>query len=259
MILCRYDHAGTASFGLVESGSVTRIEGDPFGAWRKTGESVALASAKLLVPIMPGTFYAIGSNYERHVVERAKVRGKPPKFYDEPRVGYRANSALVPTGANIVKPKGSGPTFQYEAELVAVVGRTMRNVSAEEARAGIFGWTIGNDVTERAWQRDDPTNLRGKNADTFKPMGPWIATDVSPDDMTTKVSLNKKVVHEFRTGAMLFDAGAVIASIARTNTLHPGDVVWLGTDELPLDMKAGDQIDIEISGIGTLSNTVVDE
>ena len=159
MLWCRYDHAGTASFGLVEDGSIARVEGDPFGAWRKTGESVALADAKLLVPILPGTFYAIGSNYERHVVERAKVRGKPPKFYDEPRVGYRANSALVPTGADIVKPKGSGPDFQYEAELVAVVGRTMRNVSAEEARAG--------DLRLYDRQRRHRTRLAARRSDEF--------------------------------------------------------------------------------------------
>jgi 2-keto-4-pentenoate hydratase/2-oxohepta-3-ene-1,7-dioic acid hydratase in catechol pathway len=132
-------------------------------------------------------------------------------------------------------------------------------VSADEATAGIFGWTIGNDVTERTWQRDDPTNLRGKNADTFKPMGPWIATGIEPRDMTTNVRLNGATVHSFPTGNMLFSAGEVISDISRTNTLSPGDVVWLGTDEVPRSLNPGDTIEIEITGIGALRNRVVAE
>jgi 2-keto-4-pentenoate hydratase/2-oxohepta-3-ene-1,7-dioic acid hydratase in catechol pathway len=259
VIWCRFEADGVPVFGLVEGEKVLAIEGSPFATWTKTGKSTPLASVDLLVPVLPGTFYAIGSNYENHVVERSKIRGTAPKFYKEPRVGYRANSALVPHGAHIVKPKGSGPNFQYEAELVAVIGKKARNVTPEEATDHIFGWTIGNDVTGRAWQRDDPTNLRGKNADTFKPMGPWIVTDVSPKDMVTTVTLNGNVVHKFRTGNMLFDAGTVISAISRTNTLFPGDVVWLGTDELPQNLKPGDTLDIEISGVGLLRNSVVAE
>jgi 2-keto-4-pentenoate hydratase/2-oxohepta-3-ene-1,7-dioic acid hydratase in catechol pathway len=209
--------------------------------------------------VAPPTFYAIGSNYHNHVVGRAKVKGTQPKFYESPRVGYRANSALIATGEDIVKPKDAGPDFEYEGELVAVIGKPMRRVSADEATAGIFGWTIGNDVTERAWQRNDPTNLRGKNADTFKPMGPWIATGIEPRDLTTNVRLNGETVHSFPTGNMLFSAAEVIADISRTNTLSPGDVVWLGTDEVPRRLKPGDTIEIEITGIGVLRNRVVAE
>lgn len=259
MIWCRFETNGVPVFGLVEDEKVVEVEGSPFAAWTKTGKSQPLSAVDLLVPVIPGTFYAIGSNYKNHVVARSEVKGGPPKFYEEPRVGYRANSALVAHGANIVKPKGSGPDFQYEAELVAVIGKKARNVTPEEANDYIFGWTIGNDVTERTWQRDDPTNLRGKNADTFKPMGPWIVTDVSPNDMLTTVTLNGDVVHTFRTGDMLFDAGTVISAISQTNTLFPGDVVWLGTDELPLNLKPGDTLEIEISGVGLLRNSVTAE
>jgi 2-keto-4-pentenoate hydratase/2-oxohepta-3-ene-1,7-dioic acid hydratase in catechol pathway len=256
---CRFERADNVAFGLVNGDIITEVEGSPFNDWKTTDRRFDLSKVQLLVPVVPGTFYAIGSNYERHIVERSKVKGTPPKFYKEPRVGYRANSALIPSNAAIVKPEGSGSQFQYEGELVAVIGRTTRNVTPEEATNNIFGWTIGNDVTERTWQKDDPTNLRGKNADTFKPMGPWIATGISPKDMTTTVRLNGKQVHEFDTGNMLFSAGEVISSIARTNTLSPGDVVWLGTDELPLNLSAGDVIEIEISGIGVLRNPVVAE
>jgi 2-keto-4-pentenoate hydratase/2-oxohepta-3-ene-1,7-dioic acid hydratase in catechol pathway len=187
------------------------------------------------------------------------VKGTKPKFYDTPRVGYRANSALIATGEDIVKPKDSGPRFEYEGELVAVIGKPARRLSPADAAECIFGWTIGNDLTERDWQRDDPTNLRGKNADTFKPMGPWIVTGLDPRDMTTTVRLNGKTVHSFPTGNMLFGAAEVISAVSRYNTLSPRDVVWLGTDEVPQSVKPGDIIEIEISGIGVLRNRVVAE
>ena len=260
MIWCRFQKDAAVSYGIVEDDTVVAVEGDPFAAHRRTAQKYPLSEIKLLVPVLPPTFYAIGSNYRTHVIERSKAKGfKEPKFYDRPRVGYRANSALIATGENIVKPADSGPRFEYEGELVAVIGKRCRNVSPEEATACIFGWTIGNDVTERDWQKNDPTNLRGKNADTFKPMGPWIATGIEPRDMTTTVWLNGETIHKFPTGDMLFNAGEVISDISRTNTLSPCDVVWLGTDELPQSIKPGDTIEIEISGIGVLRNRVVAE
>ncbi len=259
MLWCRFQNGRSPSYGIVEGDNVIAVEGDPFTEYKRLPGARKLADVKLLVPVVPPTFYAIGSNYRNHVVGRAAVKGTKPKFYDRPRVGYRANSALIPTGAAIVKPKDAGPKFEYEGEVVAVVGKTMRNVSAEEAAKGIFGWTIGNDVTERDWQSADPTNLRAKNADTFKPMGPFIATGIEPRDMTTIVRLNGKTVHSFATGNMLFSAGEVLSDISKTNTLSPGDVVWLGTDEVPLALNPGDVIEIEITGIGVLRNPVLAE
>jgi 2-keto-4-pentenoate hydratase/2-oxohepta-3-ene-1,7-dioic acid hydratase in catechol pathway len=259
MIWCRFQKDKLVSYGIVEGDTVIAVEGDPFSDYRTTASKLKLSEVKLLVPVIPGTFYAIGSNYHDHVVGRAQVKGTKPKFYDTPRVGYRANSALIATGENIVKPKDAGPRFEYEGELVAVIGRPARRVSPKDAADCIFGWTIGNDLTERDWQRDDPTNLRGKNADTFKPMGPWIVTGVDPRDMTTNVRLNGKTVHSFPTGDMLFSAPEVISAVSRHNTLSPKDVVWLGTDEVPESVKPGDVIEIEITGIGVLRNRVVAE
>ena len=142
---------------------------------------------------------------------------------------------------------------------LVVIGKPARRVLPKDAADCIFGWTIGNDLTERDWQRDDPTNLRGKNADTFKPMGPWIVTGIDPRDMTKNVRLNGKTVHSFPTGNMLFSAAEVISDVSRYNTLSPRDVVWLGTDEVPHSVKPGDVIEIEITGIGVLRNRVVAE
>jgi 2-keto-4-pentenoate hydratase/2-oxohepta-3-ene-1,7-dioic acid hydratase in catechol pathway len=258
-IFCRFEKSGRVSYGIVEGDTVRAIEGEPLSQYRLGSERYPLAEVKLLVPILPPTFYAIGSNYRDHVVGRAKVKGRDPIFYETPRVGYRANSALLAHEGDIVKPAGSGPKFEYEAELVAVIGKPARRVTPEQATECIFGWTIGNDMTEREWQAKDPTNLRGKNADTFKPMGPWIVTGIDIRDMTTNVKINGKLEHSFPTANMLFSPGEVISDVSRYNTLSPGDVVWLGTDEVPKAVKPGDLIEIEITGIGTLRNRVVAE
>jgi 2-keto-4-pentenoate hydratase/2-oxohepta-3-ene-1,7-dioic acid hydratase in catechol pathway len=257
MIFCRFRKSDLVSYGIVEDDVVRVIDGEPFGGYTLTAERFPLRDVTLLVPVRPGTFYAIGSNYHNHVIGRAKVRGRESKFYKTPRVGYRANSALLAHDADIVKPADAGPHFEYEAELVAVIGKSARKVTPSEAAECIFGWTIGNDMTEREWQANDPTNLRGKNADTFKPMGPWIVTGLELRDMTTKVSINGRLAHSFPTANMLFSPGEVISDVSRYNTLSPGDVVWLGTDEVPEAVKPGDVIEIEITGIGVLRNRIV--
>jgi 2-keto-4-pentenoate hydratase/2-oxohepta-3-ene-1,7-dioic acid hydratase in catechol pathway len=256
---CRFRSGDDVAFAYIDGDRLHEITGTPFGAFRETGRKIPLSEADLDVPVYPGNFYAIGSNYASHIETRSKVKGTKPIYYDAPRVGHRANSALLPHGHAIMKPKGSTDDFQYEAELVAVIGKRMRRVTPDEARAGIFGWTIGNDVTERNWQKSDPTNLRSKNGDTFKPMGPWIETDVDLPAMRTLVFLNGQKLHDFATNNMLFRPEQVISAISQSNTLHPGDVIWLGTDELPVNLKPGDQLDITITGIGTLSNPVIDD
>lgn len=256
---CRVETPEGPSFGMVADESIVLVEGSPFGSVTPTGTTVPLAEARLLVPVIPATFYAIGSNYRDHVEKMAAVLGREPVYYERPRVGYRANSALIAHGEDIVKPADSTEEFQYEAELVAVIGKSGRNVTPVEARDLIFGWTIGNDISERTWQKTDQTNIRAKNCDTFKPMGPFILQGNDMTGMRTLVRLNGRTVHDFDTAAMLFDAGEVISEISKTSTLSPGDVVWLGTDDKPHNMKPGDVLEIEITGIGLLRNQVVAE
>ena len=256
---CRVQTSSGPKYGTVEGEEIALGNGSPFERFERTGESIPLAEAHLLVPVVPGTFYAIGSNYRDHVEKMAAVLGREPVYYERPRVGYRANSALIADGEDIVKPSDSTDEFQYEAELVAVIGKTGRNLTPEEAKNMIFGWTIGNDVSERTWQRSDATNIRAKNCDTFKPMGPFILEGNSMTGMRTDVRLNGQTLHSFDTAAMIFDPATVIAEISRYNTLSPGDVVWLGTDDKPENLTPGDELEIEITGIGVLRNRVVAE
>lgn len=255
---CRFmTQGGEPSFGIVEDDRVVAVAGTPFGGHTTTGKSYQLAAVKLCIPVVPTTFYCVGVNYADHIRRMAEKRGTKPVFPQKPDIGYRTNNALIAHDDAIVKPADAGSEFQYEGELVAVFGRKARNVSKDEALDCVLGWTIGNDVSERGWQASDRTLWRAKNADTFKPMGPWIATGLDPGQMRTTIRLNGQVTDAFDTGNMIFDAATYISEVSKYCTIHPGDVMWMGTDGVPQNMKVGDTIEIEISGIGTLRNHVV--
>ena len=175
-----------------------------------------------------------------------------------PEIGYRANNALTGHLSPIIRPSGCDEPLVAEGELVAVIGRPLRHVTAAEAREGIFGWTIGNDVSVRGWQRSDRTFWRCKNSDTFKPMGPYIVTGADPLSATTTIRVDGQVKASFPTGDMLFGPYEYISAISRYITLSPGDVLWLGTDETAT-VVPGQVVEITIDGIGTLANPVTEE
>lgn len=256
---CRFQVDGKVAYGKVEGDSVVAVDGAPWDAPAATSKRHALSAVKLLIPTVPSTFYCVGINYREHIIASAKRRGVEPVFPENPDVGYRANNALCAHGDPIVKPKDSGAAFQYEGELVAVIGRQGKKIPRAKALDYVFGWTIGNDVSERTWQRGDRTLWRAKNADSFKPMGPWIVTDLDYRTMTTVVRLNGEEVDRFATANMIHDVEQYIEAISTYCTLYPGDVIWMGTDGSPRNMKPGDVCEIDITGIGTLSNPVVAE
>ncbi len=255
---CRYERAGEASFGQVRDGRIVRVEGSPFAQHRVTAESFAFPEVKWLPPVIPPTFYSAGVNYRAHILKAQSLGSTMAKWPEKPEIGYRAQSALIGHDETIVKPKDYVGRFEAEPELVAVIGRRLRHCSADEAREGIFGWTIGNDVSARAWQYADRTLWRSKNSDTFCPMGPWITTGIDPMKSTTKVRKNGQQASEFATGDMVFDAVDYIVATAKYITLRPGDVIWMGSDG-NVEMAPGDTIEIEISGIATLRNRVTEE
>ncbi len=218
-----------------------------------------MSAVQIRVPFVPLTFYAAGINYEEHVREAAALLGREPDLPAKADVGYRANNALIAHGEPIVIPSDATEQVQYEGELVAVIGKTVKHVSEDEALDCILGYTIGNDVSERTWQAGDRTLWRAKNADTFKPMGPWIETDVDLESLQTTVRINGEVMSQFATNSMIFGVAHYISEMTRYLTLYPGDMIWMGTDGATQNMKAGDTVDVEIDGIGTLSNPVVAE
>jgi 2-keto-4-pentenoate hydratase/2-oxohepta-3-ene-1,7-dioic acid hydratase in catechol pathway len=256
---CRFTAGGSTAYGIIEGDTVTAVEGSPFDGYTKTSKTHQLGSVQLEVPVVPPTFYAAGINYPEHVTWAAHMRGQEPDLPKKADVGYRAVNALVPDGHDIIVPADATEQLQYEGELVAVIGKTCRNVSETEALDYVLGYTIGNDVSERTWQRDDPNNWRAKDSDTFHPMGPFIGTDLDPTNLEVKVRLNDDEKIRFNTGKMIWAVADYIQKITRYHTLQPGDVIWTGTEGATLNMRPGDVIEIEIEGIGTLSNPIVAE
>ncbi len=256
---CRFQAGNTASYGVVDNERVVRVEGSPFADYRLAGDSHALSQVQLLPSVVPPTFYAVGFNYLEHVLHYQRLGSKTAKVPERAEVGYRASNALIGHGESIVIPADFDGTLEAEGEIVAVIGRKVRRVaSRDEARAAIFGWTIGNDVSAREWQRADRTFWRCKNSDTFKPMGPWIDTDTDIDQAHTRVYVNNQVSGDFKTNNMIFDTLHYIMEISRYITLYPGDVLWMGAESTAV-IKPGDTVSVEIAGIGTLSNPVVAE
>jgi 2-keto-4-pentenoate hydratase/2-oxohepta-3-ene-1,7-dioic acid hydratase in catechol pathway len=255
----RIDLNGTPSYAVIEGDTVIPVNGSPFAAWDRTGQRLRLADVKLLVPVVPPTFYAAGMNYPEHVREVAEKVGQKPNLPTAADIGYRAVNALVADGEPIVIPADATDQVQYEGELVVVIGQKCKNLTRENALSAVMGYTIGNDVSERTWQKADRTLWRAKNTDTFKPMGPWIETDVRLEDLVTKIRLNGKELIAFPTNSMIFGVVDFLVNMTTCLTLYPGDVIWMGTEGATANMKHGDVVEVEVSGIGVLRNPVVRE
>ena len=260
---CRFQVGDKVSYEIVEDEArVIAVSGTPFETYTVTATTYPLSAVKLLVPVIPPTFYTGGLNYPEHVQWWAQYSGTPPRVATEPGIGYRTNNALIAHEENIVKPKDASDEFQVEGELVAVIGHEGQTPVARkrpELRSGLYHRQRCQPAHLAAPGRQGPSLWRAKNSDTFKPMGPWIATDLDPNNLETTIRINGQVQGQFNTRHMLFDAASHIAKISRYSTLYPGDVVWLGAEGATPNMRPGDVVEIEISGIGTLRNYVVAE
>jgi 2-keto-4-pentenoate hydratase/2-oxohepta-3-ene-1,7-dioic acid hydratase in catechol pathway len=253
MIWCRFDDEGTPRYGVVEDDFVVPQTAGPFSKYERLSQRRRVADLRWLPPVVPGTFFCAGLNYLAHA-------GRSPSAVPvRPEIGYRANNALIGHREPIVRPADYHEPLVAEGELVAVIGTTVRrHCSRDEAMAAVLGWTIGNDVSAREWQRSDRTFWRCKNSDTFKPMGPYLVTGTDPLSATTTVRVDGEVKASFPTGDMLFDPYDFITAMSRYITLSPGDVVWMGTDETAAVLP-GQVVEISIDGLGTLANPVIEE
>ena len=209
-------------------------------------------------PVIPGNFYAAGLNYRAHIEWANKAHGSTYKVPERADIGYRSNNALIGSGEDIVIPKDSSGQVDFEGELVAVIGKRVRNISEANALDCVAGYTLGNDISERSWQRSDRTLWRAKNSDTFKPMGPKIVSGIDPMNQVIEVRINGKTVSSYNTKGMIFSVAHFISRMSRYLTLHPNDVIWFGCDG-PTEpaLKPGDQVEVVNDAIGVLANRVV--
>ena len=255
----RFTANDKTAYGSVAGDTVTEIAGEPWGDATPTGATHKLAAVKIEIPVIPRTFYAAGINYAAHIREMAHKRGVEPVFPEKADIGYRANNALIADGEDVVIPADAPPKMNYEGELVVIIGKKAKHLTEDNAFDCVFGYTIGNDVSERTWQRGDRTFWRGKNTDTFKPMGPFIETEVDLDAMETVIRVNGKEDLRFKTNDMIFGIAHYIAAMTKYLTLYPGDVIWMGTDGTSPDLVHGDMVEVELTGLGVLRNRFVRE
>ena len=247
------------SFGVLDGdGQVAQIEGHPFGQISFTGARFAQADVRLLSPILPSKVVCVGKNYAAHVAEMNT--GDAPK---EPLLFLKPSTSVIGPGDAIRIPAGS-TNVHHEAELAVVIGaRGARQVTPQQAAASIFGYTIGNDVTERDMQKSDGQWTRAKGFDSFCPIGPWIETDLAgvgldPADLEVTCTVDGQPRQQGRTSQLIFDVPTLISYISQVMTLLPGDVVLTGTPSGVGPIQAGQRVDVTIQGLGTLSNSVTD-
>jgi 2-keto-4-pentenoate hydratase/2-oxohepta-3-ene-1,7-dioic acid hydratase in catechol pathway len=254
MLFARFRHDEIESWGQVEGGRVRPFQGDLFGEHHLLDEVFSLDAVTLLAPVRPGKIVAAAVNYPSHVAGSQRITGMaeaPP----EPALFLKPSSSVIGPEEAIVLPGDAG-RVDYEGELVAVIGRRCRAVAVEEALDCVFGYTCGNDVSARRWQRDDLQWWRAKGSDTFSPIGPFIASDVNPADAELRTRLNGREVQATNTAMLVHDVAALVSFASRTMTLEPGDLVFTGTPGETSPLSDGDVVEVEIKGIGVLRNPV---
>ena len=235
--------------GWALDNKVGPIRGNIFSEYQREETSISLTDVRLLSPVRPSKIIAIARNYAAHAKEHdAEVPEIPLPFLKPP-------SAVIGPGEAIRIPPQT-QQVEHEAELAVVIGKEGRWIAPEEADDHILGYTIANDVTARDLQRSDILWTRAKGFDTFAPLGPWIETDFDPTDAIITCRVNDILRQMGSTLDMVFSVKNLIAFISSIMTLYPGDVILTGTPKGVGTLKKGDVVEINIEGIGTLTNPV---
>ncbi len=237
------------TWGWLTEDRVGILEGSPFGEFRREEAILPLEEVQVLAPVQPSKIVCVGRNYAAHAAEHeAEVPSLPLLFLKPP-------SAVLNAGETIQLPPQS-EQVEHEAELAAVVGRRGRWIPPEEAQDYLLGYTIANDVTARDLQQSDGQWTRGKGFDTFCPLGPWIETELDPADVLLTCSVNGQMRQMGSTRDMVFPVARLVAFISAVMTLEPGDVILTGTPAGVGPLLDGDEVSVEIEGIGVLTNPV---
>ncbi len=259
MKIVRYRKNGEIFYGALEDDVIHRINGDIYQDIQLSDTSDKRSEVELLAPLVPTDIIAIGLNYKKHADESGHA------YPEKPLVFIKLTSSLIGPEDKIILPEMAPDEVDYEAELAIVIGKMAKNTAIEDVDKYILGYTCGNDVSARdCQQRLDQQWARGKSFDTFCPLGPWIETELPDPDHCRIISrLNGKVMQDSNTSDLIFSTRELVSYCSKNFTLHPGTVIMTGTPEgvgfarkPPVFLQSGDTIEIEIEGIGKLSNQV---
>jgi 2-keto-4-pentenoate hydratase/2-oxohepta-3-ene-1,7-dioic acid hydratase in catechol pathway len=251
MKIVRIKAGDDIAYGLADSEGVTVYRGTPFVAWEPTETVVPWDRVQLLAPVIPTKVVCVGRNYVDHAGEQGV------DVPEEPMIFLKPATAVVGPDASVVLPPASSEVH-HEAELAAVVNRVARNIRAEDASQYILGYTAANDVSARDLQKRDGQWTRAKGFDTFCPLGPAIETELDPlERLAVICRVNGEVRQAGFTSDMVFGVAEIFEFVSAVMTLLPGDVILTGTPGGVGKIDDGDIMEVEIDGIGTLSNRVV--
>lgn len=251
MRIIRYHYQNTISYGHYANNQIFPIRGNIFGDYQISPYPLDFQLITLLAPVEPAQCFAIGLNYQDHIGELDFAKTKPT----EPISFLVSPGAIIGPNQTIIL---NDPTavIDQEAELVVVIGKRCFQVGESSALDYVFGYTCGNDVSNRQLQAKDGQWLRGKSFPTYKPMGPWIETELDPSHLTIQAKINDQLVQSSNTGELLFSIPKLIAFLSSFATLNPGDVIMTGTPKGVSPLHCGDIVQVQIQGLGTLSNPV---
>ncbi len=236
-------------YGLVENDVIGKIDGDIFSSFKITKKKYSIKNVKILSPCLPGKIVAVGLNY----IDHAKELGM--KIPAEPVLFMKPSTSVIGPDDNIIYPKMSR-RVDYEAELAVIIKDKTKNIQPEEAHTHIFGYTCLNDVTARDLQKKDGQWTRAKSFDTFCPIGPYIVTDINPDNLKIALFLNGQLKQSSSTSNLIFNVQKLVSFISKVMTLFPGDIIATGTPSGIGPLKCEDKVEVVIEKVGRLRNFV---
>lgn len=248
----RFQSAETIAYGIVDGNDVVQISNSPIGKdYTETGETYELADVKILAPNPnPVKMLCLARNYRSHLLGATEPT-RPEPFYKTP-------TAIIGPGDPIEIPEDAGMVV-CESELVAIIGKQAKNVAEGSALEHVFGYTAGNDVSAREWQGGPDADTqwwRAKSADTFGPTGPFIVTDIDPQDVKIRGLVNGVEGQSCHSSEMIFTVAQAIAFISKYVTLEPGDMLWTGTSGTTPPINVGGDVTVDIDAVGVLHNPV---
>lgn len=251
MKIYRFKHKDRISHGVLKEDRLYTIEGSIFRQFKTSRKSFPIGDVTLLSPVKPSKIVAVGVNYKDHAMEHGRA------LPEEPLIFLKPPSAIVGPNDIIVYPSMS-KRVDYEGELALVIKKKACHLQEKDGVSDyILGYTCFNDVTARDLQEKDVQFTRAKSFDTFAAIGPCIATEIDPRRLRIKTFLNGKLRQSGNTRNLIFSITSIVRFISQVMTLNPGDVITTGTPAGVGPMNPGDRVDVQIEGIGTLSNTVM--
>ena len=236
-------------YAIAEENTYRILNDDIFHSIAPNGEEYPIEEGMILAPIIPSKIVALAVNYESH------AKGHNMEAFPIPEPFLKTPSSIIGNQESIILPSESG-RIDAEAEVVVVIGKKAKNISVDQVKNHILGYTCGNDISARDWQKADNQWWRAKSSDTFAPIGPYIVPDLDPNNIDIIGRINGKIIQESNTSNLIHSIEKSIAFISQVMTLEPGDLIFTGTPGTTQAINTGDIVEVEIPEIGILSNTV---